>query len=106
LDVFEVGKGLVRPQCQELFGLWIRQPAKQNGIDDAEDRGIRADAERERDHCRHREAGSLAQRAHREAKILDEIFETADAASVAAFFLSKFEAINVAECFAPGFLGA
>src|SRR5947207_1402264 len=74
---------------------WSR--VKQNGVDDGEDRGVGADAERE---CKQRdasEAGVLAETAETVANILPKSFEEVNATRLAAVFLdlgvaAEFEA--------------
>ena len=44
-------------------GLAVRQRPQQHAVDDAEDRGVGADAERQRDHGDEREGGTLEERA-------------------------------------------
>src|SRR5207247_54325 len=56
----------------EAIGIWIRQRLKDDAIEDAEDRGRGADAERQREHRREREAGRAAQLTHPEAQILKQ----------------------------------
>src|SRR5258708_10435968 len=60
-----------------------------NRIDQAEDGGVRADAERERQHRHREEAGTPAERPRGAAEIFPEVFEPA-AAHVAAILLDLF----------------
>ena len=53
----------------EAVGVGVRQRLQQQGVDDAEDRGVRADAEREREHGHQDEAGRFGKLADREAEI-------------------------------------
>ena len=54
------------------IGVRIRQRAHQRGVDDREDRGIGADAQRNRQQDHHRESRRLRQEPHGIAKILDQ----------------------------------
>ena len=49
------------PERDEATGIRIRQRTQQHRVDEAEDRGVRADAEREREHGDRREARALAE---------------------------------------------
>ncbi len=57
----------------EPFGVRDREPLQQRGIDEAEHRGVGADAQREGEHRRRGEAGLLTQHPDRIAHILPEI---------------------------------
>src|SRR5262249_46456880 len=59
----------------ELFGVWIRQRLQQRGIYDAEDRGVCAHTECEREHRHRGETRILPQHAQCKAEILPERFE-------------------------------
>ncbi len=59
----------------ELLGLLDRQHAQQNGIDEAEDGCVRADAQRERQDRDGGESRRGAQRAHGVAQILHQTFD-------------------------------
>src|SRR5262245_26609092 len=56
----------------EAMGCRIRQRAKQHGVDDAEDRGVGADAESQRQYDRGRESGILPQDANRIGDVLTQ----------------------------------
>ena len=60
------------PQRDEpcAFGIWERP--EHDGIDDAEDRRIGADAEGQREHGHRREAGRTAEKTERVAKVMKE----------------------------------
>jgi len=57
--------------------LWVsdRQHFPGDGVDQREERGIRADAERERQHCRRRESGMLPEAADRVPDVLARLLE-------------------------------
>ena len=56
-------------EADERVRLRVGQRLEQHGVDDAEDRGVRADAEREREHGRERERGPAHQPPKRMAQI-------------------------------------
>ena len=56
----------------EAVGVWKRQAAEQHGIEHAEHRGVRADAERERRDDDGGVAGSVSSSARGEAQILPQ----------------------------------
>ena len=60
---------IIVPDNEQLLRARIRQRPEQDRIDDAEDRGIRSDAEREGQGCRKSETGRFAELAEGEAKI-------------------------------------
>ena len=67
------GAGAARPVCAQLHqlaGFGIGQRPEQDGIDHAEDGGVRADAQREREHGDRGEAGILQQQTEGVAKIV------------------------------------
>ncbi len=68
-------RDLLRPlgEEHEAPGLRVRQGPQQDGVHHAEDRGVGADAERERGHGDDGEAGRAPQRAHREANVPPEV---------------------------------
>ena len=56
-DVAAVGRARVRGDAHETIGIRKRQRTDQDGVDDREDRDVRADAERERQHRDRGESG-------------------------------------------------
>ena len=56
----------------ELAGVGIGERVEQHAVDDGEERGVRADAEREGEHGGRREAGRLEQHANRVAQIVQQ----------------------------------
>ena len=58
----------------EAVGFGIRQRPQQHGADDGEDRGVGADAERQRQDGGQREGAILAEQPEREAEILNQSF--------------------------------
>src|SRR5262245_20180547 len=70
---------------------------KQSRIHYTEDRGVRSDAERERDHGHQSEPGILRQHSHTVAQVLANILNPSHTASVPTPLLRLFYA---AECFA------
>ncbi len=68
----------------------IGQRLQQHAVDDAEDGGVGADAEAERQHRQQRVAGMAQQRPRAVLQIRQQRFEPADAARIARFFLVLF----------------
>src|SRR5438874_4045867 len=60
------------PDNREPFGVAVRQRAEQKSVDNAENRRVGTDAEREREHGHGGEAGVLQQLAEGEAEILQQ----------------------------------
>ena len=76
----------------ELFGMRIRQWLEQRRVDHAEDGGVGADAERERDHGDSSEAGGLGERAESEAHVAPKFLQPRQAAGVAVRFTGLIDA--------------
>jgi hypothetical protein len=83
------------PQAHELVRLRVRQRLEQHGVDDTEDRGVRADSEREREHGRERERGPAQQPAKRIAKIASHGICETDRARRPALTLGVLELVHV-----------
>ena len=62
----------VLPDDHEPIGVLERQAIDEHGLDDREDRGVRADAERERQHGDGGEARRAQPESNRVAKVLKE----------------------------------
>ena len=56
----------------ESIRIGVRQRLQQHAIDDAEDRAVCADAERQRDNCDHGKSGTLDKTAKRVTDVLPE----------------------------------
>jgi hypothetical protein len=68
----EIEPGHVQTQRHHPVQLGGRERAQQYAVDGAEDRRVRADPEREREHRDQGEAGALPQRAERVAQVLEK----------------------------------
>ncbi len=98
-----VDRKLIEPQLREpaadqneLARARIRQRPKQHAVDDAEDRGVGADAERQREHGDDREAGRARQSANRVARVLRELVQPLAAPHVARDFANGRDIAEVA----------
>jgi hypothetical protein len=91
-------------QAHDFAGLRDRQRPKEHDIDEAKNRGVRADSERERQNRDGSEAGILAQHARAEAHILPQGFEPHAWARAANFFLHLFDSAHLDARGAPRFL--
>ena len=60
------------PEHRQLLGRLIRKRPQEHGVEHAEDRGVRANAEREREHGDGSKAGILSQRPKGVSKVLSE----------------------------------
>ena len=69
--VLDAGGGLHLPQVHDAIGVRIRQRPQQHAVDDAEDRGVRADAEPQRQDESDRKPGQLRQVADSNAKVVE-----------------------------------
>src|SRR6185436_5973823 len=94
----------VREQLDQAFGLPHGQGLQHRRIDQAEDGGIRADAESQRGDRGDREAGALPEDAGGVPDVLDKVLEEARAAHVAALLLHLIEAAEL-EAGAPARAG-
>jgi hypothetical protein len=72
---------------ENLFRVSDRQRPQQDGADQAEDDGVAADAQRQREQCDKRETRALAQLAQSETEVLPEFFHESSAAHVPAHIL-------------------
>ena len=73
-----------------LLWIWIRQRTKQNSVDDAEDCGVCADTESQRENRDDGESGILRETAYAVAHVLGETFQPAENVHVARpFFLQS-----------------
>src|SRR6185369_16526419 len=81
----------------EAVRLLDRQPSEQHRVDDAEQRRVGADAERERDDGDGGEARRLAHHAQAVAHVLRELLDEADAARVARLLLELLDAAEAAQ---------
>jgi hypothetical protein len=67
-----VGRGQPGPEGHQLFRLFIAQRPQKNGVDDAEDGGVSADAERQRQHRDRGKARAPKQRSKGVAEVLKQ----------------------------------
>jgi hypothetical protein len=58
-------------EAHQLMGLFVRERAQEDGVDDAEDGGVGTDSERQGNHGNGREAGSPDPRPERVANVLE-----------------------------------
>src|SRR5262249_50875042 len=65
------------PEDHEALGVGVGKGPEKERVGDAEDRGVRADAEAERQDGGEREAGALAEGTERVSKILDDVLRHA-----------------------------
>jgi hypothetical protein len=67
----------VLPEENETIGRWERQGRENHSLHDTEHRGVRSNAQGEREHRNSGEAGTSGQCAHTEAQVLHENVESA-----------------------------
>src|SRR5215217_1293894 len=70
-DISKIGRRLVRSETDQPGRIVVWQWSQQDGVDDTEDRGVSADAERERDHRNHSERRPLQQAANSKSDVFD-----------------------------------
>ena len=77
--VLRIGEDSARPavHVDEAFALRYRQALEERGVDEAEDRGVGADAQRQRQHGGDGESRLLAQHAGRVAQVVKDAAEAA-----------------------------
>ena len=85
-----VGRRIGKAQEYELLRVGQRQVTKQNGVHDAEDRGVSTDAKCEGEHRDEREAGAFAQHAGAEEQIPPQRVHYGLPATRADDFLGNF----------------
>ena len=81
----------------------IRQRTEQQAVDDAEQRGVRADAQREHEHHRAREAGAAPQAAGGVAHVAPQIVEPPPAPDITGAFANQGRVPQPSTCRQPGF---
>ena len=84
-DVVDVSQRVVLLDGDKALGIGVGKRAQQHAVDDAEDGGVGADAERESEYGDDGESRRFSQHSQRVAKIAEEILEELHAALVAAF---------------------
>src|SRR5690348_1410178 len=87
----------------KLFRMRIRKRLQKDAVNDAENRGVRADAESERKHSDSREARRFTQHAESEAQILQNCFDEMRSGGFAALFLEFLIAAEFDASAALGF---
>src|SRR5260221_6899418 len=97
------GRALPMHQEQQTIGILHGQHSPHDGVDEAEDGGVRDDAQRERERHRGREAWALAQDPKGIAYVLYEGFDQSHAARPPAFLFYLFEPAQRAPGLARGF---
>src|SRR5260370_1206171 len=97
-----VGRRIGEAQEYELLRVGQRKVTKQNGVHDAEDRGVSTDAKSEGEHRDEREAGAFAQHAGGEAHILPTRVHKGFPAARTDHFLRSVDAATLQAHFAKG----
>src|SRR6476620_4877148 len=92
-------------QRDEPMGFRIWQRTQEHRVDEAEDRGVRSDAEREREHGDRREARALPKRAQRVSSVLQRALDQADAARVTALLAALIDAAKLTKRREPRVFG-
>ena len=85
----------IRQQLDQAFRLPDGQGLQHRGVDEAEDRGVRADAESERRDRREREARALSKDTTGVPHVPGELFDQAGPANIAALVLHLIEAAEL-----------
>lgn len=97
----------VHPPAQEdqLVRVAHRQAAQHDGVDEAEDRRARADAEGQDEHDDGGEGRAPAELARRESQVSDQVVGERHAARIAALLLDGLDAAELAQRCTAGRLG-
>ena len=82
-----------------------RQRLQQHAVNHAEDRGIGANAESQREDGDESECGASPKQADAKTQVLQKILNVADAARVSAILFGLLEAPEFAASFSAGFIG-
>ena len=95
-----------RAERDELVGPVVRQRPQQHRVDHAEDRGVGADAERQRQHGDEREGGAPRQSADRESKVPPERIHHATSRWKGSVPTSRPSKSSTSRCAWPAYLGS
>src|ERR1700719_264225 len=95
---------IVLPHHHQAIRLEVRQRSQHNAFYDAENGGVRTDAESERENRDRSEAGVLAEHAQRVAQVCEKRVEPEAAALLAAVFLHAFHRAKFKRRLPPRFL--
>src|SRR5262245_52025526 len=96
--------GGAREDPHESAGVLVGQWPERHGMDDAEHRRVRADAQAERKRDNQCEAGIFRQRSRAVSQVLPKLFNPSRAASVAALLLRLFHAAESLESRVAGLI--
>src|SRR6202047_4591016 len=88
----------------ELLGVRDRQRSQAERIDQLEDGGVCASAQRERKHGNGGEKRRFAQHAQAEAQVLREILQPSDAANIATLLFPLLDSAHFDECLSMRFV--
>ena len=91
------------PDADQGLRVRIRERPDQDAVDHAEDGGVRADAQRQRQDDGSRERGSPSQAAKRMARIAHERFQERESSLVAIALLDGFHAAELQQRLPAGF---
>ena len=94
---------VLAPDNREPAGLTIGQRAQENSVYETEDRGVGADAYRQRQHRHHREAGIFQEHPTSKSQVLEQGFKKGKPALGPIVFLSLFNAPQLHERLPPRF---
>ena len=100
-DVVPVLAGFLDVDGDELLGVRIGERPQQRRVDDAEERGGHADAERERQPGQDGEGRLMAQLAQRVLHVLKDRLHHASASDVVAAVLNHRDVAEAAQCRLP-----
>ena len=101
-DHVPVDVGVVLAEPDQPFGMRIFEGPQQHGVDDAEDGGIEADADRQRQHGDGGESGRAPQDAECEQQVLPELVDPGAAPDLAGLLLDQPDVAEFAQRGRPG----
>ena len=93
------------PDANQCLRVRIWERTDQHALDDAEDGGVAADAQRQRQHHGGRECRILSEAAKRVARVARKRFEQWQASLVPIALLDRFHAAELQQRLSPGFFG-
>src|SRR3954454_11972587 len=89
----------------ELVRIVVRKRAKEHGVDDAENGGVGADAESEREYGGDGESGATTERTESEAYVLEDALEQSTSADFADSGGERFDTTGFDEGLTTGLVG-
>jgi hypothetical protein len=97
--------GFAFAESDKLFGMRVREWAKQHAIDDGEECGVGADAEGQDENCGGGEGRIAQEEAESETCVLEKRFREGEGALITDLLFGLFQAAELEEALAASFGG-